>query len=455
MWKMFLLVRSRIAHRAQRHGQPSEVAEVPPQVTVTFIPRISESPELSDHSSQASFEKFPKRNIEELPELESASDQTAQSESNQSRQTSTDYQASPFWSFLGITYPIIVSFCGIFVLGIPIAATTRDSRILDACVLWFTWISSLRLQQTIKAHASSRSSYNLRSKGVLATLMNPVLLTTLLMTAYTRAKASVLKSMDLQLVLSTFSRGTPLYALWTALVEGNVVPGNPSLWFGAGDAALTLLEVGIILWGFKLYECRRQLFSAAGLLTVWISVIAAAGNVYLSVLSGRAMGLGTPEALSFAARSTTLALAKPAIGAVGGNIAVNAALVVSNGILGQLLYPFILQKLGVRDAGCSEVCQEEKEDSSCDTLRPSLDFRRNEQNPELNGAKTAGDNAVTIATGIAIGINGAAMGVAYLYERKSRAAPYAALSMTIFGVLTVLFTTVGPLKDAVVALASR
>ncbi len=39
----------------------------------------------------------------------------------------------------------------------------------------------------------------------------------------------------------------------------------------------------------------------------------------------------------------------------------------------------------------------------------------------------------------------AAMGTAYLYEDGSRAAPYAALSMTMFGVMTVVFTSIRPL----------
>jgi putative effector of murein hydrolase len=65
------------------------------------------------------------------------------------------------------------------------------------------------------------------------------------------------------------------------------------------------------------------------------------------------------------------------------------------------------------------------------------------------------DTCITIAAGTAIGINGAAMGVSYLYERKSRAAPYAALSMTAFGVMTVVFSSVEPFRGALVKAASR
>jgi hypothetical protein len=65
-----------------------------------------------------------------------------------------------------------------------------------------------------------------------------------------------------------------------------------------------------------------------------------------------------------------------------------------------------------------------------------------------------GDSPATIAAGITVGINGAAMGVAYLYATKSRAAPYAALAMTVFGVMTVVLTTVDPFKQVLMGLAS-
>jgi putative effector of murein hydrolase len=210
-----------------------------------------------------------------------------------------------------------------------------------------------------------------------------------------------------------------------------------------------LLECGIFIWGFKLFECRRQLFSSAGALAIVISIVAAVGNVFLSVLAGRAMGLERPEALAFAARCATLALAKPAIEAVGGNMVVNAALVVGNGIFGQLMYPFALNLLCVRSD------DEVVADISVRSETTNLDSeKRAGANDSSAGEVSVGrDDASTVASGIAIGINGAAMGVAYLYETRSRAAPYAALSMTVFGVVTVILTTVGPFKTLVISLA--
>ncbi|KAM4057155.1 lrgB-like family protein [Hirsutella rhossiliensis] len=247
---------------------------------------------------------------------------------------------------------------------------------------------------------SSLLCSKMRAKNSIAALLNPILSTTLLMIAYMRLKAAAEKK-SLDHVLATFSSGTPLYAIWTSKITGIALSDNPSAWFGAGDAALCILEVGMVTWGFKLYECR--------------------------LLAARGLGLRGPETLAFAARSTTLALAKPAVEAVGGNLVVNASLIVSNGIVGQLLYPFALDWLG---------------------------WPRNKTGRSLRTAsRRQADGIVTVAAGVAVGTNGAAMGVSYLYETGSHAAPYAALSMTVFGVMTVVFITVDPFKSYVEWLA--
>lgn len=332
------------------------------------------------------------------------------------------------WNTVCEFWPLWVSLLLVFSIGIPVAVVTHDHRILDGSTLWFIWMGSVNIQRHLKKTATL--SQRPRLMGVLATIANPVLLTTMLMTAYTRLKAAAMNNPNaFAHVHNMFSSGTPLYSLWTAAVKHLTLPQNPKLWFGAGDAALSILECGIVIWGFKLYECRRQLFSAAGFFTTIICIAMAAGNVFLAVLAGHALGLGPAEALAFAARNTTLALAKPAMAALGGNMVVNAAVVVSNGILGQLLYPYVLPKLNIQTE--TPPSQHEKQDAD------------EEQR----------DGPITIAVGIAIGINGLAMGVSYLYETRSRAAPYAALAMTVYGVMTVVLTTVDPFKAAVIALA--
>lgn len=382
-----------------------------------------------------------------------AEDSSSQDSPVASQRGSMDVVESPqryrsAWTRLEDNYPIFLSLAGAAFIGLPVAALAGDYRALDGFVLWFLWMATVRSQRGFKKVQFSKLNPDVTA--VLATLFNPVLMTTLLATGYTRIRAALYHG-DLTRVLSEFSRGTPLYAIWTSSVTGTDLPNNPDHYFGAGDLALSILECGILIWGFKLYECRRQLFSVAGLLTVLVSVAAAAANVFLCVFTGHAMGLDEPEALAFAARSTTLALAKPAIEAVGGDLTVNAALVVTNGIIGQLVYPFVLSKMKVAtdaepETADTAATQNTEEGDNPQQLTPA-------DEDQVEEAKRY-DTPATIAAGIAIGINGAAMGVAYLYETKSRAAPFAALAMTVFGVMTVVFTTVEPFRGIVVGLAS-
>lgn len=389
-----------------------------------------------------------------------------QGASNNEQSESHYHDESSSWSFFARHFPILLSLTLVFLVGIPLTIAMHEERFFDGFTLWFIWISSVRSQRAFKQ--SQICTFSTPLKRGLATMMNPVLLTTLFMTGYTRAKASILGPGGLARTLKKFSGGSPLYALWTAAISNTPLPTNPSGWFGAGDAALSILECGILVWGFKLSECRRQIFSTAGLLAIILCTIAAAANTFLSVLVSRVLGLRASEALSFAARSTTLALAKPATEAIGGNSPVNAMLVVSNGILGQLVYPFILDKLGVSKQDGSDVVAADTQESATDESTPiqvlsnhnssstdstSLPYPLIPKSWHQNISTT--DSPVTVAAGIAIGINGAAMGVSYLYETRSRAAPYAALSMMAFGVMTVVFTTVEPFKSTLISLASR
>ncbi|KAK1721407.1 uncharacterized protein BDZ83DRAFT_583768 [Colletotrichum acutatum] len=321
-------------------------------------------------------------------------------------------------------YPIILSILLLLTVGIPVSYSLGDDRILDGCMLWFTWISSTRLQRNFGRSDILSNVQGL--KTTITTLLNPVLLMTLGMIAYTRAKAAATDT-PIKQTLAQFACSNTLSRIWTSKVSKSYIRSD---WFGAGDAAISILEVGIVVWGFKLYECRKQIWSRAGAAVVVLSAAFAALNVFVSVLLGRAVGLGPREALSFAARCTTLALARPAIEAVYGNEVVTAALVVSNGIFGQLMYPFMLRKLGF---------------GSTKELHVDVDVDEEEERQR--------DDALTIGVGTAIGINGAAMGVSYLYERKSRAAPYAALSMTVFGIFTVVFSAVEPFTTTLMKLA--
>ncbi|KAJ6790433.1 hypothetical protein PWT90_03011 [Aphanocladium album] len=338
------------------------------------------------------------------------------------------------WTWLCQFWPLMASFIGMFAIGAPLAVVLDEPRILDGSALWFIWMASVTLQRGMKQQVKGYVQPP-KVLAILTTLANPVLMTILLMTAYVRAKSYAM-SMSISDVLYKLSSSTQLYTMWTASVERSQ-PAH-RLWFGAGDAALSMLGCGFVVWGFKLYECRRQLFSASGLVTVLVSVAAAAGNVFLGTRAGFLMGLQRPEALAFAARMTTLALAIPAMRNIGGNTSLTVALMITNGILGQLAYP---SSLNGEDKGANQLKR-----------KPSTDSCGSAETTAASDDEEEVDSASTVAAGIAIGINGAAMGVAYLYENKSRAAPYAALAMTTYGVVTVVFIAVHPFRDALLSL---
>ncbi|KAL2104908.1 hypothetical protein VUR80DRAFT_9366 [Thermomyces stellatus] len=308
----------------------------------------------------------------------------------------------------------------VLLVGLPIALAANEHRPLDLSVLWLAWVASVKGQAALRRLSHRKVPKDITR--IVATFLNPVLLTTVIMTGYTRIKESAMRT-PLDHILKAFSSGTTLAQLWSM---GKLHS------FGAGDAALSLLEVGIVVWGFKLHECRHELFSLSGFLIVLVSLLCAVFSAFVSIAMARAMNIGGNESLTFASRSTTLALAKPSTTALGGSEMINACLVVGNGIFGQLLAPWFLRALRIRD-------------------RPN-DVAGNDRK-EGGSGRGGGDSAVEVAAGATVGMNGAAMGVSYLYERKSRAAPYAALSMTAFGVGTTILASVGPFQEALRSVA--
>ncbi|OAA53734.1 LrgB-like protein [Cordyceps fumosorosea ARSEF 2679] len=343
------------------------------------------------------------------------------------------------WTWLSPFWPLVASFFVMAAVGLPMAVLLGEPRILDGCALWFIWISCVTSQRAMKQHTKSYAKPP-RVLLILATLANPVLFTILLMMAYIRIKAYAI-AVGIPDVLAKLSSGTQLYAIWTYGVER--VPAPEPNWFGAGDAALSMLGCGFIVWGFKLHECRRQLFSASGLVAVLVSIAAAAGNVFLGAHVGSLIGLARPEALALAARTTTLALAIPAMKNVGGSTSLTVSLMITNGILGQLVYPSFLNGLEESEEKKSNQLERQPSTHSYDSADTAVPVAR---------AKDKQDSTNTVAAGIAIGINGAAMGVAYLYENKSRSAPYATLAMTTYGVVTVVLIAVHPFRDALLSL---
>ena len=375
-------------------------------------------------------------------------------------------------SFLRSNPVLWLSLLAIPLLGLPIALTTGNDTPFDTFLLLFLWTGTLAAQSA--ARTARTLGVHLRAQAFVTTALNAVLWTSLGMIAYVLAKAAV-KHTSAAAILDSFATGKTLADLVHA-------PAATSL--GAGDVAISILNAGIVAWGLKLFECRAQLVSRAGLCTLAVAGVAALANVACGPLLVHAMGLQpASRALSFAARSVTLALAGPAMASLGGDVGLNAAMVVFNGIVFQMGMGVGVARwaAGASGAWRQQLWQRRRRrrrDDAGPELRggedvektaterggvqcggPADEARRGrparDEVPRGEAGESAYDDARIVGTGVVVGINAAAMGTAYLYENGSRAAPYSSLAMTTFGVMTVVFTSIRPLASWLAAEVSR
>lgn len=385
---------------------------------------------------------------------------------------------------------------------------------LDVGFLFTMWLiftsAQSRVKQYLVHHHRRRSPggrpQHRKALTAIATLLNPVLWTSLALLCYGLAKAHI-RAVPAATIVAHFKTGNAVsdliaHHLTTTTTTTNTTPSTPL--FGAGDLATSILNAGIVSWGLKLFEYRAPLLSRGGVTVLLTSASVAALNVVAwPLLASRALGVRpAASALSFAARSVTIALGGPALVGLGGDVGVNAVGVVVNGIIFQLVAGcFVGERGGFEGrmqwlrgqvgrlswwwrcwscAGTSGdvVSPEdpEKAQYAQQTLREQGGCRRHHHQHQhvryssdathlddeddrrraalpsplhTDGAVVVviviSDDVHTVAAGVTIGINAAAMGTAHLYEQASHAAPYSALAMTLFGIFTVLFTVPSPM----------
>ncbi|KAK4135274.1 hypothetical protein BT67DRAFT_377824 [Trichocladium antarcticum] len=324
-------------------------------------------------------------------------------------------------------------------VGLPLRYSASQNDVALATLLLFAvWLTTLTIQSAVKS-APALAPWQ---RTLLAGLLNPVLWTSLAMTAYALLD-STLSHRPLPAMLDTLQTHTTLSTLLLrasgatipppAHNNNNNPPGptdppHPPSWMAAGDIAISILNAGLVAWGCKLYECRAQLLSRAGLGVCAAAGVLALANVCGGPLLARALGVAPPaRALAFAARSVTIALADPVMGALGGDAGLNAAMVVVSGIVYQM-------GLGLGVGGWLE----------------RRVVGRLMRVIEAATVQQRANDPRTVAAGVTVGINAAAMGTAYLYETQSEAAPHAALSMMALGVMTVVFSSISPLARWVI-----
>lgn len=477
---------------------------------------------------------------------------------------------------------LVFSLLLFLLVGLPLSFLHDDDLFLDIGFIFTVWLTFTSAQTRVKQHVAAQAHTQDRHHprrprrmcvATLAAILNPVLWTSLSLLCYALAKAR-LRNTPTASIVAQFKTGNSI----SDLIAHHVDVSDPSssssspniittlLPVGAGDLATSVLNAGIVSWGLKLFEYRAHLLSRGGLTVLVTTAAVALVNVVAWPLLAARVGVRPGAgALSFAARSVTIALGGPAVDSVGGDAGINAVGVVVNGIcfqLGAVLWLAVrrrpdeenkgaaawkdkmkssLQVLGrahVREEGdhpSSDVAwpghhhnspvdatrgggeqqqqqQEGQQVQDGDDAPPSSPSSspttaRNPQNEDDETDMTAGtttcpypasfvlspggDNthplahpadsaarrhchyhhhhhhhhdeeesspttttttAKIVANGVTVGINAAAMGTSHLYEQNSPAAAYSALSMTTFGVFTLLFTVPSPLTAWLVSM---
>ncbi|KAI1267211.1 hypothetical protein F5Y18DRAFT_379405 [Xylariaceae sp. FL1019] len=236
---------------------------------------------------------------------------------------------------------------------------------------------------------------------------------------------------------------------------------------GAGDLASLLLDAGVVSMGFKMFEYRSELFASLG--TVTLTCIAvASSNVFLNVLIAHSFGLQAPEAISFAAKSTTIALGVPAVELLGGRTTLMSTLAIFSSILFQIMGDWLFSTLRINDRrphltsgslNKSMLGDRTTLFSTNSTVHCTENSDPANRWPSFSGHKRSSsqckDEGAIVAAGVTVGINAAALGVAFCIERKSRATAYCALSMIMFGAATVALSAIpGVAKTVMVSLTS-
>ncbi|KAI0129089.1 LrgB-like family-domain-containing protein [Xylariales sp. AK1849] len=200
---------------------------------------------------------------------------------------------------------------------------------------------------------------------------------------------------DLKATLTEYRTGAKYLELWNGTHQ---LPG-------AGDIFGSVLDASIVALALPMYQYRRELrqhFFAIVTPNILVSIASLFAYPYICF----AIGITAERSLAFAARSLTLALATPAVVNLGGDTYTIAAIAIASGIVGALIGQQVLAWLKI----------------------PEDDY---------------------VTRGVTLGANSSAIATAMLLRSDPRAAALSSLSMSLFGTITVLFTSIPPIASAI------
>lgn len=219
---------------------------------------------------------------------------------------------------------------------------------------------------------------------------------------------------SLETTLTEYRTGAKYIELWSGTHE---LPG-------AGDILSSVLDASIVALALPMYQYRRELrqhFFAIVTPNILISIASLFAYPYICY----AIGITAERSLAFAARSLTLALATPAVVNLGGDTYTIAAIAIASGIIGALIGQQMLAWLKI----------------------PEGMFYQEFRHVGRYLSHIIPDDYVT--RGVTLGANSSAIATAMLLRTDPRAAALSSLSMGLFGTITVLFTSIPPIANAI------
>ncbi|KAF7560751.1 hypothetical protein G7046_g3415 [Stylonectria norvegica] len=226
--------------------------------------------------------------------------------------------------------------------------------------------------------------------------LHPVLVSSLLTVLFLWALASI-RGDSLTTALHAYRTGAKYLQLWEN-TKAHQLPG-------AGDVFGTLLDASIVALALPMFQYRREL--RAHFVSIAVPNVAiAVASLFAYPPLCFALGISAERSLAFSSRSLTLALAVPATVNLGGDVNTVAALAIISGILGVIFGQRILAFLRI----------------------PEDDY---------------------VTRGVTLGVNSSAIATALLLRTDPRAAALSSLSMSLFGTVTVLFTSIPPVAAVV------
>lgn len=177
---------------------------------------------------------------------------------------------------------------------------------------------------------------------------------------------------------------------------------------GAGDALMSLLGVVIVSFGFRIYTQRDtmrrhapEIFGATALSSLF--------SLFSTAFAAKALGLSAVLAKALIPRSVTVALALPIAQSLEAPLAITAAAVLLQGILGANFGPGLMTAVGIKD---------------------------------------------TIARGLAAAGTAGGLGTASLTSKEPEALPFCALSYAMVGIFSTCVTAVPAVRDLLVAIVA-